>query len=450
MSTIDLMLPDRREIEGIARALGESPAVAYSTSHVYPWAAPNFATRPEAERPRPPLETLRLYVHVPFCRYACTYCSYAIKVGAGLASMERYVDAVRRELEWIEHGTPLAQLFVGGGTPTALPPDLLGRLLHEVFARSPSLGSEVHTVEASPETITAGHLDALRAGGVGRVSMGVQSLDDGVLDGVHRRHSPEQALAACELLVGSGLLANVDLIYGLPGQSEESFRRDLALVVERGVHSVTLYDLRVNERTAVVKSLADHERLVLERLMRWRAVVAEAAREVGLVQTRWHTFRRPAGPATGHRRAAHFQADGWGFQLGVGMSARSQLGYVVYRNHPQLAAYLGRVEKGRSPVEEVFELGHADRKTQFVARSLGDGRPLARPDYRAAFGVSIEDDFGAVIARLRDAGLVDDDGTALTLSRTGRLVYDRVTLCFYPAEARTWLYARRLSGAAAR
>jgi oxygen-independent coproporphyrinogen III oxidase len=319
-----------------------------------------------------------------------------------------------------------------------------------VFARSPSLGTEIHTVEASPETVTAEHVAVLRERGIGRVSMGIQSLDDAVLDRVNRRHRPEQALDACDLLVGSGLLANVDLIYGLPGQSEESFRRDLATIAGRGVHSVTLYDLRVNERTPVVNSLADHERLVLERLMRWRVFVAEAAREVGFVQTRWHTFRRPDGPATRHQRAAHFRSDGWGFQLGVGMSARSHMGYSVYRNHPQLPTYLDRVEKGMSAVEEVFELSPADRKTQFVARSLGDGRPLVRAAYEAAFGTPIEVDFGEVVARLTDAGLVDDDGTALTLSQTGRLVYDRITLAFYPPEAKSWLYGRRLSAAPSR
>jgi oxygen-independent coproporphyrinogen-3 oxidase len=326
-------VPSGEAVEAIARALGQSPGVAYAAAHVYPWAAPDFACTPGAVRPRLALSRLRLYVHVPFCNYACTYCFYAIRVGADRDVMARYLLALARELEWADAGTPLSQLFVGGGTPTALPPDLLARLLASVFARTPATGTEVHTVEASPETITADHVTALRDHGVGRVSMGIQTLDHSVLDGVHRRHSPRQALAACDLLAGSGLLVNVDLMYGLPGQTEEGFRRDLETVVEHGVHSVTLYDLRLNERTSVAKALADHERLGLERLMRWRAFVASTARELGLEQSRWHTWRRAEGPAQRHRRAPHFEPDGKGYQLGIGMSARSQLGYTVYRNH---------------------------------------------------------------------------------------------------------------------
>jgi oxygen-independent coproporphyrinogen-3 oxidase len=306
------------------------------------------------------------------------------------------------------------------------------------------MGSEIHTVEASPETLTPEHLAVLRDNGVGRVSMGIQSLDDAVLAGVRRRHTAGQALAACELLSRSGLVFNVDLIYGLPKQGEESFRRDLGAVVERGVHSVTLYELRLNERTPVARSLGEDERLGLDRLIRWRAFVRGAALDAGLEQTRWHTWRRPDGPAVRHRRAPHFAADGKGYQLGIGMSARSHLGYAVYRNHEQLETYASRVERGVSPVEEVFALEVADRKTQFVARSLGDGRPLARATYERAFGVPIERDYGELIARLAGAGLVEDDGAALTLSGTGRLVYDRVTLCFYPPRARQWLRARTL------
>jgi oxygen-independent coproporphyrinogen-3 oxidase len=438
-------LPSRDELDRIARALGQAPTVAYSTTHVYPWSAPDFVTTPRAERERLPLEQLRLYVHVPFCNYACTYCSYAVRVGATHSHMERYIAALERELEWVAPRTPLAQLFVGGGTPTALPPDLLDRLLRSVFARAPSAGSEIHTVEASPETVTADHIAVLRANGVGRVSMGIQSLDDAVLTGVRRRHSAQQALAACDLLAESGLLFNIDLIYGLPRQTEDSFRHDLEAVAERGVHSVTLYDLRVNERTPVVKSLAESERLVLERLVRWRAFVRESALDLGFVQTRWHTFRRKSGPSVRHRRAPHFHPDGKGYQLGIGMSARSHLGYTEYRNHPRLETYVDRVEHGTSPVEQVFVLEDADRKTQFVARTLGDGRPLAREEYEGAFGVPIERDYGDLVARLHGVGLIEDDGRTLALSEIGKLVYDRVTLCFYPPRAQRWLMERSLA-----
>jgi oxygen-independent coproporphyrinogen-3 oxidase len=97
-------------------------------------------------------------------------------------------------------------------------------------------------------------------------------------------------------------------------------------------------------------------------------------------------------------------------------------------------------------VEQSFALDGADRRTQFVARSLGDGRPLSRREYQAAFGGPIDEDYSEVIPRLVSAGLVEDDGVTLTLSPVGRLLYDRVTLCFYPPRARRFLLERSVAG----
>ena len=210
------------------------PRAAYSVPHDYPSSAPAYQSAPMPERERPAADQLRLYVHVPFCRYHCTFCYFAVRVGASADVMRRYVRAVIKELEWIEPGTPLSQLFVGGGTPTALPPDLLDELLGAIFARTRPYGKHVHTVETSPETISPEHIAVLKRHGIGRVSMGVQSLDASVLDTVHREQTMSQALAACDLLVGSGLIVNVDLIYGLPRQTEETFWHDISTVAAHG------------------------------------------------------------------------------------------------------------------------------------------------------------------------------------------------------------------------
>jgi oxygen-independent coproporphyrinogen-3 oxidase len=426
----------------VARALASVPRGAYSVPHVYPAAAPAYESAPKAERPHPDSDHLRLYVHVPYCRYHCSFCHYAVRVGANAAAMARYVRALGDELAWVEPGTPLSQLFMGGGTPTALPPDLLDAVLAGIFGRMPPHGRHVHTVETSPETISPGHVEVLKRRGIGRVSMGIQSLDDDVLGTVHRRHSSAQALAAVDLLVGSGLILNVDLIYGLPHQTPESFLRDLRALAERGVPSFTTYSLRLNERTPVARVLREDERFDLSGLMRWRALVARGAQHLGYVQTRWHTWKRLDSRAREHERLAHYDDSGSGYQLGIGVSARSHLRHAVYRNHDNLDVYLERVERGGSPVEQVLRLGETDRMTQLIARSIGDGKPLARVRYERAFGRPIDEDFGDVVARLTEAGLVDDDGATLALSELGKLAYDVVTLAFYPPHAREWL-ARR-------
>jgi oxygen-independent coproporphyrinogen-3 oxidase len=441
MKTFDYHL-DASTLEASAAALRCVPRAAYSVPHDYPHSVRAYVAAPMVERERPQSDQLRLYIHLPFCRYHCTFCYFAVRVGASTALMQRYVRAVIKELEWIESGTPLSQLYVGGGTPTVTPPDLLDELLTAVFARTTPYGKHIHTVETSPETISAEHIAILKRHGIGRVSMGVQSLDPDVLGRVHREQTMEQALAACELLVASGLIVNIDLIYGLPGQTEEIFWADILAVAARGVPALTLYSLRTNERTPVARVLRDNERFDLGRLMRWRAFVKHCAEELGYTQTRWHTFKHMESIARTHEWLPTFNRSMSGHQLGVGMSARSQLGYTVYRNHDRLAAYVDRIESGLSPVEEVFRMTEPDRKTQFVARSLGDGRPLERSRYEEAVGCLIEHDFGEVIECLLHGGLIADDGDRLRLTETGKLLHDLVTLAFYPEHARNWLGER--------
>ncbi len=208
--------PDAATVKEVAWALAGVPRVAYSVPHVYPSAAPAYLDAPSARRPPLEGEQLRLYVHIPFCRYHCTFCYYAVRTGTGADTMARYVRALERELNWVQPGTPLSQLFVGGGTPTALSPELLDQLLGAIFARTTPHGQNVHVVETSPETMSRGHIEVLRRRGIGRVSLGVQSLDDEVLGTVRREHAGAQALAVCQQLVDAGFIVNVDLIYGLP------------------------------------------------------------------------------------------------------------------------------------------------------------------------------------------------------------------------------------------
>jgi oxygen-independent coproporphyrinogen III oxidase len=402
----------------------------------------NFRSQPMAERPLLPPAPRRMYVHIPYCNYHCTFCFYAVRTGAPETEKDRYVAAVLREAQTVPHGTTLTRLVVGGGTPTALAPALLRRLLAGLFEWLPSAPHGAHTLEASPDSLTAGHLDVLEESGIHRVSLGIESLDPSVLSTVHRRHSIEQAMEACRLVADRGLSFNVDLIYGLPGQTMEGFRRDLEAVARTGATSLCLYGLRLNDRTAVANQLRANERLELKTLLQWRSFIVQAAADVGYVQTRPYSFKRADLASSWHeRREPAGVAER--VELALGMSARAQLGAAVYRNHDRADVYMARVEQGQSPVESVFELDAGDRRMQLIAATLGNGRPLDKADYLAAIGSSIDADYGEPIERLRRGGLIVEEqaGTGLSLTALGRLLYDRVLLCFLPERASRWLTA---------
>lgn len=430
------------DLQRVAEALQSTPTAAYSAPHDYPHAAPIFEPSPRAVRGRVDSDHLRLYVHVPFCNYACSFCCYTKRVGADAAQMSRYVRALKRELEWVEPGTPVSQFFMGGGTPTALPAELLDEALEAITGRMPNYGDYVHTVEASPESVSGEHLRVLRRHGVGRISMGIQSFEQGVLDAVWRDHGQSVALDACERIVDAGFILNVDLMYGLPAQDEASLRRDFETAARHGVHAVTAYSLRLNENTPVAKQLLPPERFDLASLIRWRAFLRDTARELGFTQTRWHTFKRLDTVAAKHERLPTSGANLRGYQFGIGLSARSSLGHSVYRNHRGFNTYIERVEAGESPVEEVIRLTADDLRTQFIARTLGDGKPLRLADYADTFGRSLHEDFGQTLERLLLGGLIDTDDTEMRLTEIGRLVYDLVTLAFYPTRAKAWLLER--------
>lgn len=430
------------DIERLVEVLGPVARLTYAPPNIYPMSAPQFSNVDQSERHMPDGVPWGVYIHIPFCNYHCNFCFYATKIGANSGQMRRYVDALRREAERIPLGTPLTQLFVGGGTPTALPASLLDQVLDQTLSRFDRSNELIHTVECSPESLSVEHLTVLASHGIGRVSMGIQSLSRGVLETVDRDHSAVCALEACRQIVDAGRMLNVDLIYGLPGQSHDDFRSDFSQVVETGAHSVTAYNLRVNERTPVARHVTQHERLDIAGLVAWRMCVRQAAAEHNLEPVRWHTFRRRDISAD-HPAARHEDRTGWGNQFGIGMSARSRSNGTVFRNHARFDSYLERIESDQSPVEEVKELDQHEQKLRHVALTLGDGRPLNVPAYQASFGSAPSDDFDVTLTRLIEADLIVEDGVHITLTDLGQLVYDLVTRTFYPETVRRWLDERQ-------
>ncbi|HRZ64376.1 MAG TPA: radical SAM family heme chaperone HemW [Spirochaetia bacterium] len=205
-----------------------------------------------------------LYIHVPLCRSKCAYCDFfSLPVPAG--GDETYDRLVAATLdragvltERFEAG-PYRSVFVGGGTPTALPDAAFARLLRGLAALAPD--PEEWTVEANPESLSPAKLEAMLAAGVTRLSLGVQSLDDGLLRILGRPHDAELALKAMELASSSGLELSADLMACLPQPPETRGRpRELAAEAERlaelGADHLSIYDLVLEEGTPLAASLA--------------------------------------------------------------------------------------------------------------------------------------------------------------------------------------------------
>lgn len=207
-----------------------------------------------------------VYLHVPFCHHRCGYCDFATEAVGGLASddrealMRRYVRALETDLAAQAASGPfptVTSVFVGGGTPTLLPPDELARLVSAV-ARELDVADDVEiTVECNPETAEPDLFGALVGAGVGRLSMGAQSFDPAVLGVLDRMHRPERTEQAVRLARAAGIgRIGLDLIYGTPGEDEASWRASLDAVLGIGVDHVSAYALGVHANTPLGRAVA--------------------------------------------------------------------------------------------------------------------------------------------------------------------------------------------------
>src|SRR2546430_1389037 len=208
-----------------------------------------------------------LYLHVPFCRRRCSYCDFSIAVRKRIPARE-YVDAVLREVTLLGLTDPgrkpgesedlgLETLYLGGGTPSLLPPDALATLLTsllDVFRATSSRDAVEVTLEANPEDVKPETAAAWRNAGVNRVSLGAQSFDAGVLKWMHRSHDSTRIGDAVRALRAAGFdHISLDLIFALPAELRRDWARDLDLACSLLPAHLSLYGLTVEERTPLAR-----------------------------------------------------------------------------------------------------------------------------------------------------------------------------------------------------
>ncbi len=215
---------------------------------------------------RPPVA---LYIHVPFCVSICPYCDFVVYAGRAARGrddqVDRFVRALANELELRADDLdaslgspgspstrpPLRSVYFGGGTPSLLPARVVGRLLERVQARFGLAADAEITLEANPGRDEVGDLAGFKAAGVNRLSLGAQSMDEGELRRLGRRHCPQDVVAAVRLARRAGFSnVSVDLLYDIPGQTPARWQRTLDVVVELGVEHVSAYALTLDDLDA--------------------------------------------------------------------------------------------------------------------------------------------------------------------------------------------------------
>lgn len=363
-----------------------------------------------------------LYVHLPFCRQKCFYCDFPSYAGQE-GRMAVYVEALLGELA--REGAPLRAawgpprtVYLGGGTPTALPPALMERLLaglREFLAAAPD--ALEFTCECNPGTVDAAYLSLLRAGGGNRLSLGVQTFDDALLRRIGRIHTAAQARAAVRQARAAGFRnLSLDLMYGLPGQTlaglEMSVQQALALAPQH----ISIYGLQVEEGTAFARAQAAG-RLALPSDEESEAMydyMTTALPVAGYARYEISNFARPGFES--RHNLGYWQDVPY---LGVGAAAHSYLDGQRYENPRGIEEYLAALrESGRARREEE-PLTRATSMEEFAFLALRTARGIDRARFAARFGCELASVYADAIARMRARGFLEEDAQGVRLTPLG-------------------------------
>lgn len=316
-----------------------------------------------------------LYIHIPLCHSKCYYCDfYSQPVGADKASVShRLANAIVRELRLREpqYGIPDSwnTLYIGGGTPSLLPHECLAYILHSIHNLDKT--TEI-TVEANPEDVSQQWLDSIKSLGINRVSMGIQTFRDDELMAIGRRHDSLSAHKALQLIAMNFVNYSVDLIYGLPGQTIESWRYNVDTLMSLRVPHFSAYLLGIEPGTrlyARLKTGKIHE--VAENLVeQMYAYLCETASSQGYNHYEISNFALPGFEAI--HNSSYW--DGTPY-LGLGPSAHSFTGSVREVNPSSLKDYLSKIENGEAAcfVEEETEV---EKINDCIITSLRTSRGL--------------------------------------------------------------------------
>jgi putative oxygen-independent coproporphyrinogen III oxidase len=326
------------------------------------------------------LPPLSLYVHLPWCLKKCPYCDFnSHELNTPELPEQRYIDAVVADLEAslaLVWGRTVHSIFIGGGTPSLFSPQAIDRLLADMRARLRLAPDCEITLEANPGTFERDRFRAFRSAGVTRLSVGVQSFNDQHLKALGRVHDSAQALAAVQEAAQAFDTFNLDIMYGLPGQTIADLRQDMAKALSLQSPHISIYHLTIEPNTYFAKfppRVPDQD-MAYEML----DVITEMTLAAGLDRYEVSAYARP-----GHRCWHNLNYWQFGDYLGIGAGAHSKLSFahriVRQVRHREPRLYMDKALAGDC-VASNTEVSRTDLPFEFMlnALRLRDGFTLAQ------------------------------------------------------------------------
>ena len=367
---------------------------------------------------------LGLYIHVPFCKQKCIYCDF-YSLPHQESRMDDYTAAVCAHLTEtapFAAGHCVDTVYIGGGTPTYLGPDRLGKILKTVHKKYRVAKDAEITLEANPDS--AGDwkiLRALRRAGVNRVSLGMQSACDAELSAIGRVHTQAQTAAAVEAVRRAGIKnLSLDLIYGLPDQTPERWQENLSAAVALEPEHLSCYGLKVEEGTPLFQRREAYNLPGDDAQADMYLYTVEFLERMGYVQYEISNFARPGMESRHNLKYWHLDE-----YAGFGPGAHSDFGGVRYAYARDLDAYIRGVATGAPMLSESERIPPLDRDTEYVMLGLRLREGLDPKEFERRFRRRFNC-FGPFLEQCRQNGYACEEEGRWHLTPKGFLVSNQI------------------------
>ena len=399
------------------------------------------------EGPGPDPADLGLYLHIPFCRKRCKFCYFRVYTDKNSKEVERYLDALAREIEIYAArpfltDRPLHFVYFGGGTPSFISPkQLLGLVVRLQDAFSWSHVDEV-AFECEPGTLTKAKVHAIRDIGVTRLSLGLENMNDDILRENGRAHTTREIHRCMPWIREADFQqVNVDLIAGMLGETWELWRDTVRQTVALDPDSITVYQMELPYNTVYAKKIlgsgGDAPLFASWQTRRdWHAYAFEQFAAAGYEPSSAYTVKKKGrGARFTYRDALWRGAD----MIASGVSSFGHLRGVHYQNTSSWDTYLKALQRGSFPVDRAFRTCHRERLIRETILQLKLGH-LDPAYFRGKFGVELTDEFGSAFEKLERESMVTLDGDEIRLTPQGLLQVDALLPEFYEPENRGVAY----------
>lgn len=369
-----------------------------------------------------------VYIHIPFCHQICNYCDFN-KVFFKNQPVDEYIEAIGREIELIKEQSPdvfndIETIYLGGGTPTSLSASQINRLLEIINTHLSTNQLVEFASEANPDELSIEKLNALKSGGINRLSLGVQSFDNELLKKLGRTHSNEQVLKTIENAREIGLSnLNIDLMYGLPGQTMNQWEDTLNKALALNLPHYSAYSLIVEPKTIFYIQYAKGKlHLPTEDLeAEMYDVLMREMEKNGLHQYEISNFSKNGRISTHNK--IYWDNDEY---VGIGAGAHGYVEGKRYSNIGPIRKYLDAVQKHERPIinEHIVTFEEKCEEQMFLGLRKTEG--VSYEGFKSKLGVSLLDQYEPIIGDLVKGGLLIQDEVGIRLSRKGRFLGNEV------------------------